>query len=46
MIEHLHLTAEDERHECIGWQEGQACCLDRVRTSPEFAAAKAALEAS
>ena len=46
MIEHLHLTVEDERYECIGWQEGQACCLDRVRPSPEFAAAKAALENS
>jgi len=44
MIEHLHLTAEDEQHECVGFSEGQLCCLDRVRSSPEFAAAKAALE--
>lgn len=42
LIERLHVpeAAENELHECIGYQEGQACCLDRLRASAEFAAAK------
>ena len=28
-----------ELGDCIGFSEGQACCLTRVRESPEFAAA-------
>ena len=32
-----------ELDDCVGFSEGQACCVDRVRDSEEFAAAGRAL---
>ncbi len=33
--------AASEITDCVGFSEGLECCLDRVRSSPEFQAAKA-----